>query len=157
MHWQPKTHRAGCALNSRGNCVFILSDNVELIIVALKLTQQNSGGGWISLTMQTDLKDRITVYFDFFVVTMLAAFYIYKGIKRKRKSCKYCHHRTIEIHAHWKEPSIWSLISTGALLSKDERESLSWINIFFVTVPYSLDQLRSAHLLSHSFYQKIKW
>ena len=32
-------HRAGCALNSRRNCVFILSDNVELIIVALKLTK----------------------------------------------------------------------------------------------------------------------
>jgi hypothetical protein len=37
-------HRAGCALNPRGNCVFILGDNAEMIIIALKLTQQNYGG-----------------------------------------------------------------------------------------------------------------
>ena len=43
-------HRAGCALNSRGNndCVFILGDNAELNLVALKLTHQNCGGGLIS-------------------------------------------------------------------------------------------------------------
>ena len=40
-----KMHRAGCAFNSRGNCVFILGDNAELIIIALKLTHQNCGGG----------------------------------------------------------------------------------------------------------------
>jgi hypothetical protein len=47
-HWCidiPKMHRAGCAFNSRGNCVFILGDNAELIIIASKLMHQNCGGG----------------------------------------------------------------------------------------------------------------
>ncbi len=42
-------HRAGCALNLRGNCVFILGDNAKSIIVALKLTHKFFWGGWISL------------------------------------------------------------------------------------------------------------